>query len=133
MKKGRVSPAFRQHSFADLADHQIRFGLSYSSPDSHIYETHHCLGVPSTRRAAFGRHFIEARNVLLCKPDLRSGRVLFEVTATLRAGYGDNIFALSQHPRQRKLPGCHSLLASDLGNPSNQLQVLCEVVSLEPW
>ena len=62
---------------------------------------------------------------------VQRGQILFQVFAPFRPRNRHNVAALGQHPGQRQLRRCTSLLRGDFLHALHQIEVLFEVFSLE--
>src|SRR3954451_12640082 len=94
-----------------------------------VDRAHHRFGVPRAR----GLRQRVGDRAPLVTGQLHVGRrhVLLEVGAALRAGDGDDVLALVQHPGERELARGHALVGGELLEPADEVEVLLEVLALE--
>src|SRR3954471_14803907 len=91
----------------------------------------HVLVAPPAGRA-FRRRLLDPPQVLAREGDPERGHVLLQVFAALGAGDGYDALPLGQEPGQGQLGRRHVLRGGDLLHSLHELQVLLEVLSLEP-
>src|SRR5436189_2983207 len=84
------------------------------------------------RGRALRRQLVEPAQVLLGERDLQRGKVLEQVLPPLGPEDRHDVLAPGPHPRQRELRGRALLLDRDLLDVAEQLEVLGEVLPLEP-
>jgi len=98
-----------------------------------IDSSHHLFRITGTRRDALRRKLIWSRKVLRRERHVERRCILLEIFAALRAGDRHDIVALRQHPGERKLRGCATLLLCQCLDAPDQLEVPCEVLALKAW
>src|SRR5439155_706714 len=76
-------------------------------------------------------HRLEVAQVLVGQLDVEHRDVRLEVPDPGRAGDGNDVLALRQHPRERDLRGGAALRGCELLDSLDQLEVLLEVLALE--
>src|SRR5215510_12427297 len=106
--------------------------LSARRSISPIYNLHHLLGITRAGGERWRYHFVDPAQVVRDQPHLERGDVFFKILAPLRSRDGDDVFALCQHPREQKLRRFASLLFGNFLDAANQVQVLLEILALEP-
>src|SRR4051812_46383969 len=71
---------------------------------------------------------VDAGEICLRQLHVGRGEVLLEVLAAFRAGYGDDVAALRQYPRERELAGGARFLACELLDLRHETKVVVEVL-----
>src|SRR5262249_15051221 len=89
------------------------------------------LRVARPRGGADGERSGELRYFSSAQGDAGRRGVLLDVGPALGAGDGDDIFSLSEHPRERDLRGLHFVRRGDRLERREQLDVSLEVVRVE--
>src|SRR6266849_10637214 len=98
-----------------------------------VDQIHHVFGVAQSRRGTGGKDFIQATQVVLRQFQIHCGGVFLKILAALRAGDGDNVVTLRQHPRERQLGWLASFFARDLFDFFHEIEILLKVFALEAW
>src|SRR5215210_8672616 len=88
--------------------------------------------VALTGSYTLGRHLLDRLQIGGAQLYLQRAEILFEISALLRTGNGDDVSALRQQPGQRELRRRALLAPGDLLHPSNQVEIALEVLALEP-
>src|ERR1043166_1995373 len=105
-----------------------------TSPREHsaVEQPHPGLGVARARGDAFRRHGIDPRELALAQRDADRLSILLEPGALFRARDRHDVVAARQQPAQGQLRRRTALLARDLLDLADEVQVLLEVRSLKP-
>ena len=102
-----------------------RYGMST------IYRCHCGSRVARPRRCASGDSFVDSGQIAGRKLDLHRAHIFFQVVPSLCSRYGDDLVTLGQDPRQRELSRRAVLLAGNLLDAVDQLQIPGKVLTLK--
>src|SRR2546426_3837702 len=90
---------------------------------------HSAVGVA---RARGDPDIFEPRHVGVRQLHVEGADVFFDVFAVLRAGNGDDLVSLAEQPRQGELARRATLLAREVCDAGDEIQILLEILALKP-
>src|SRR6266852_5780377 len=116
---------------AALPSHGRRAKPASTVAASEVDAAHGLGGVARAGGGARRRHFVNARQVLRREHDFRRPEILVQISASLGADEGNNLFAARQQPGKRELRGRAVFLPGDLLDAPDKLEIALEIFSLE--
>src|SRR5208282_444932 len=102
-----------------------------SQPTSRVDQMHHLFRIARSRGGARGKDFVQTAQVIRSQFQIHRRGVFLEILTPLRAGDGDNVVTLRQHPGERQLCRLTFFFARDLFHFLYQIQILLKVFALE--
>ena len=94
-----------------------------SGRPSAIHHAHAALGVALAGSRTLGRHFVDAGEVFGGQTHFERREVFVKVGATPRAGNGNDVFALREHPGERQLGRLNALSRRKLFHATDEIEV----------
>src|SRR6266852_1265187 len=116
---------------AALPSHGRRDKPSAKVAASEVDAAHGLGGVARAGGGARRRYFVNARQVLRREQDFHRPEILVQISASLGADEGNNLFAARQQPGKRELRGRAVFLPGDLLDAPDKLEIALEIFSLE--
>src|SRR5712692_5547287 len=116
---------------AALPSHGRRDKPASTVAASEVDAAHGLGGVARAGGGARRRHFVNARQVLRREHDFNRPEILVQISASLGADEGNNLFAARQQPGKRELRGRTVFLPGDLLDAPDKLEIALEIFSLE--
>src|SRR6266849_9186133 len=116
---------------AALPSHGWRDRSAGRATTSEVDAPHGLGGVARAGGGARRRHFVNARQVLRREHDFHRTEILVQISASLGADEGNNLFAARQQPGKRELRGRAVFLPGDLLDAPDKLEIALEIFSLE--